>query len=415
MLHAAGPCQDHALLLLHVRHDPERRALARRRVRGQQLQHDIMGYLPGFATPRLVCDVPFVGKRWVHQVSDYDRERGISYWTKNYRTRLEEDDPEGLSRTYEYYDPIYLLPESGQAWWRAQSTAPTEGHAHGNLESHRPGNPGGTLDRPEAIHPPEAQERLIRKSCDRPEGGPACVGRWHLDPVAVVRAGIWCRGCGRLFMGKHLARCLSPRLAALQPPINRNSLAPVSLQVLEGPSSSPVPGSSCFTTRWLRPPACHPGVTARRDGRAVTMISGGGNAKCESRRPGVESLRLGCSDRTSPSSETMDWKESTRTRRPPPMRRHRGAGQCSLYIEWRQGLRSGYREQSRGLQPRSARADEPQGPDHRHRRPEDRRDRLPAQAVAPATAGVIGKLYGITKTKIYEIDPGTGYAPTARA
>ena len=42
----------------------------------QQLQHDIMGYLPGFATPRIVCDVPFVGKRWVHQVADYDRERG---------------------------------------------------------------------------------------------------------------------------------------------------------------------------------------------------------------------------------------------------------------------------------------------------------------------------------------------------
>ena len=42
----------------------------------QQLQHDIMGYLPGFATPRIVCDVPFVGKRWVHQVAEYDRERG---------------------------------------------------------------------------------------------------------------------------------------------------------------------------------------------------------------------------------------------------------------------------------------------------------------------------------------------------
>ena len=28
----------------------------------QQLQHDIMGYLPGFATPRIVCDVPFVGQ-----------------------------------------------------------------------------------------------------------------------------------------------------------------------------------------------------------------------------------------------------------------------------------------------------------------------------------------------------------------
>ena len=34
----------------------------------QELQHAIMGYLPGFATPRIVCDVPFVGKRWVHQV-----------------------------------------------------------------------------------------------------------------------------------------------------------------------------------------------------------------------------------------------------------------------------------------------------------------------------------------------------------
>ena len=58
----------------------------------QELQHAIMGYLPGFATPRLVCDVPYVGKRWVHQLDEYDRERGISYWTKNYRTALERDD-----------------------------------------------------------------------------------------------------------------------------------------------------------------------------------------------------------------------------------------------------------------------------------------------------------------------------------
>ena len=38
----------------------------------QRLQHHIMGYLPGFATPRIVCDVPFVGKRWVHQLASYD-------------------------------------------------------------------------------------------------------------------------------------------------------------------------------------------------------------------------------------------------------------------------------------------------------------------------------------------------------
>jgi lysine 2,3-aminomutase len=35
----------------------------------QELQHDIMGYLPGYATPRIVCDVPFVGKRWVHMLT----------------------------------------------------------------------------------------------------------------------------------------------------------------------------------------------------------------------------------------------------------------------------------------------------------------------------------------------------------
>ena len=89
----------------------------------QHLQHDIMGYLPGFATPRIVCDVPFVGKRWVHQVAEYDRERGISYWTKNYRTSVERDDPEALSRKYEYCDPIYTLPESGQQWWKDAARA----------------------------------------------------------------------------------------------------------------------------------------------------------------------------------------------------------------------------------------------------------------------------------------------------
>jgi L-lysine 2,3-aminomutase len=84
----------------------------------QALQHAVMGYLPGFATPRIVCDVPYVGKRWVHQVAEYDRVRGISYWTKNYRTSIEASDPEALSRTYEYYDPIHTLPPEGQQWWR---------------------------------------------------------------------------------------------------------------------------------------------------------------------------------------------------------------------------------------------------------------------------------------------------------
>jgi KamA family protein len=86
----------------------------------QHLQHHLMGYLPGFATPRIVCDVPYVGKRWVHQVARYDTERGISYWTKNYRTAVEAEDPLALGREYAYYDPIYMLPASGQDWWRAR-------------------------------------------------------------------------------------------------------------------------------------------------------------------------------------------------------------------------------------------------------------------------------------------------------
>jgi lysine 2,3-aminomutase len=83
----------------------------------QQLQYGLLGYMPGFATPRVVCDVPFVGKRWVPMVADYDHTRGISYWTKNYRTGIEFDDPEALTRRYHYYDPIYTLPEEGREWW----------------------------------------------------------------------------------------------------------------------------------------------------------------------------------------------------------------------------------------------------------------------------------------------------------
>ncbi len=91
----------------------------------QQLQHDIMGWLPGFATPRIVCDVPYVGKRWVHQLAGYDTVRGISEWTKNYRTGIELADPAALDRRYPYYDPIDTLPAEGRAWWAEQVDAPT--------------------------------------------------------------------------------------------------------------------------------------------------------------------------------------------------------------------------------------------------------------------------------------------------
>ncbi len=94
----------------------------------QQLQHDIMGYLPGYATPRIVCDVPDVGKRWVHQCAEYDRERGISYWTKNYRTRI-ESTADTMDRPYAYYDPIATLPESGRRWWHEHALSAHRGEA----------------------------------------------------------------------------------------------------------------------------------------------------------------------------------------------------------------------------------------------------------------------------------------------
>ncbi|PWW63495.1 KamA family radical SAM protein [Actinokineospora spheciospongiae] len=84
----------------------------------QQLQHAIMGYLPGYATPRIICDVPYVGKRWVHQLAEYDRDLGVSYWTKNYRAGTERlEDADVLDRRYPYYDPISTLPESGRRRW----------------------------------------------------------------------------------------------------------------------------------------------------------------------------------------------------------------------------------------------------------------------------------------------------------
>ena len=63
----------------------------------QQLQHAIMGYLPGFATPRIVCDVPFVGKRWVHQVAHLRHRARDLVLAKNYRTSIEAGDDEALS------------------------------------------------------------------------------------------------------------------------------------------------------------------------------------------------------------------------------------------------------------------------------------------------------------------------------
>ncbi|ANI42206.1 KamA family radical SAM protein [Mycolicibacterium vaccae] len=111
----------------------------------QQLQLSIMGYLPGFATPRVVCDVPYVGKRWVHQVVRYDQNLGISYWSKNYRTGLEVADPDALNRVYPYFDPIDSLPALGQAWWRKNGDRTWDAAALAEDGPAMPAPGGGTV------------------------------------------------------------------------------------------------------------------------------------------------------------------------------------------------------------------------------------------------------------------------------
>jgi KamA family protein len=146
----------------------------------QRLQHAVMGYLPGFATPRIVCDVPYVGKRWVHQVADYDRERGISYWTKNYRTGIESGDPDALDRRYEYYDPIYTLPEAGRRFWRARGLGPADGTAGrgrtgGRVPDRGGGEPRRARSRPASAAGAAAGERagLLAAGAGRVAGQPA--------------------------------------------------------------------------------------------------------------------------------------------------------------------------------------------------------------------------------------------------
>lgn len=128
----------------------------------QQLQLSIMGYLPGFATPRVVCDVPYVGKRWVHQVVRYDRNLGISYWSKNYRTGLETSDADALNRVYPYFDPIDSLPTLGRAWWRKNGDRAWGAELFTDHEPTEPASGGGTVCQPQG----------------------AAAGAVHLTPVA---------------------------------------------------------------------------------------------------------------------------------------------------------------------------------------------------------------------------------------
>jgi lysine 2,3-aminomutase len=87
----------------------------------QSLQRSLMGRLPGFAIPRVICDVPSVGKRLIDQAASYDRERGISQWMRDPGTHrgAPADADAAVAEEFPYFDPIDTLPPSGREWWGA--------------------------------------------------------------------------------------------------------------------------------------------------------------------------------------------------------------------------------------------------------------------------------------------------------
>jgi lysine 2,3-aminomutase len=133
------------------------------------LQDSIMGYLPGYATPRLVCDVPFVGKRWVHMLDSYDREKGVSVW-----------------KGHAYYDPIRTLPEEGRRWWAEQaveSAVPSAGLAGAVLPGGAGGEPTAVelVERVAALEAAEAAEAAAAESA-----GPVALPIPSARPVAAA-------------------------------------------------------------------------------------------------------------------------------------------------------------------------------------------------------------------------------------
>ncbi len=110
----------------------------------QELQHAIMGYLPGFATPRIICDVPYVGKRWVHQVAAYDGVR--RHLLPGRRTTGPASTSltrRAGSRRYHYYDPVHTLPAERAALVGALVPAGTPGPGRQSLASGAAATSGG--------------------------------------------------------------------------------------------------------------------------------------------------------------------------------------------------------------------------------------------------------------------------------
>ena len=113
--------EDHAVLLLHVRHDPQRRALAdvgrpRRRACSTRSSATCRGSRRRGWSATCRSSASAGSTCWRTTTA----RRASPTGRRTTAPGIEFDDPEALTRRYHYYDPIYTLPEEGQEWWRGE-------------------------------------------------------------------------------------------------------------------------------------------------------------------------------------------------------------------------------------------------------------------------------------------------------
>ena len=116
VLRAARRRADHALLLLHVRHDPERRALAglgRGRAAAAARHHG----LPARASRRRASSATCRSSASGGCTSSPSTTASAASPTGRRTTAppSRPTDPEALTRTYAYYDPIHTLPRPARS------------------------------------------------------------------------------------------------------------------------------------------------------------------------------------------------------------------------------------------------------------------------------------------------------------
>ena len=133
VLRAPRRGRDHALLLLHVRHDPVQSSTGGSASSTRSTcSTRSWATCPASRPPASCATCRSSASAGCTSSHSYDEVHGVSHWTKNYRTWIEVADDDATVRTYEYYDPIDTLPAGGPGaggpstgWSRSSGRSPT--------------------------------------------------------------------------------------------------------------------------------------------------------------------------------------------------------------------------------------------------------------------------------------------------